>query len=381
MKEVFKKWLFLKDVNLIDVALAVVVSNYFLDADPLWLLIVSPPSGAKTELLRSLDGCKDVYFLSNLTKATLVSGQKGTTEASLLPKLSNNILVMKDFTTVLEMRNDDKAEILAQLREIYDGKYEKAFGTGKVFNWKGHVGFLAGVTPAIDDSILVKQVLGERFILYRTIHDDRKSMTRQALRNTGKEKEMRSELNEIMGSFLSQFQKIERLPECPEQIEEKIIYLADTTALARSSVPRKGTGDKMIKYVPDPELPPRLAKQFKLLACGLTLVRDKIQVTEDEYQVLKKIALDTIPNHRKVAIKALLIDEWLKTREVADKIRYPVTTTRIILEDLHVLRIAERRFKGGMELSETSQNTPYEWTINFDFHDNLAGAGFAEEEF
>ncbi|MBI2485498.1 MAG: hypothetical protein HYW01_00765 [Deltaproteobacteria bacterium] len=372
--------MYLNDADLIDVALAVVVANYFVDADQLWLLIVAPSSGAKTELLRSLDGGKDIYFLSNLTKATLISGQKGNIEASLLPKLSNHVLVMKDFTTVLEMRADDKAEILAQLREIYDGKYEKAFGTGKVFRWKGHVGFLAGVTIVIDDSLLVKQVLGERFILYRTIHENRKSMTRQALRNTGKEKDMRNELNKIMRKFLNQFQRVDKLPDCPEEIEEKIIYLADTTALSRSSVPREGTGDKIIKYVPDPELPTRLAKQFKLLACGLALVRNKSQITEDEYRVLRKIALDTIPNQRKIAIKVLLTDDWLKTREVADKIRYPVTTTRIILEDLHVLRIADRRFEGGKNAVETAQTTPYEWGINFDFHETLAGAGFTADE-
>ncbi len=380
VKQVFKKWLFLKDDNLIDVSLAVIVANYFLDADPLWLLIVAPSSGAKTEVLRSLDGCRNVYFLSNLTKATLVSGQKGENDASLLPKLSSHILVMKDFTTVLEMRADDKAEILAQLREIYDGKYEKAFGTGKVFKWKGHVGFLAGVTTAIDDSLLVKQVLGERFILYRTIHEDRKSMTRQALRNTGKEKDMRNDLNQIFKDFLNQFQKVDRLLNCPDNIEENIIYLADLTAVARSSVPREGTGDRIIKYVPDPELPPRLAKQFKLLACGLALVREKGHVTDDEYYILKKIAFDTVPKQRKIAIKALLSDDWLKTREVADKIRYPVSTTKIILEDLHVLGIAERRFQGGREAGETSQTTPYEWIISPDFYENILNAGFKDDE-
>lgn len=381
IKEVFKRWLLLKDDNLIDVVLATVLVNYFLDHDPLWLLIVSASSGTKTEILRSLDGCKNIYFLSNLTKATLISGQKAKKDVSLLPKLTDQILVLKDFTTVLEMRADDQAEIFAQLREIYDGKYDKAFGTGKVFNWRGHVGILAGVTPVIDERISIKQILGERFILYRTVHEERKAMAKRAFDNEGSEKQMRAELHEAMKTFLNQIQPGAGLPGCPEEIKNKVVCLADITALARSSVPREGTGDRAIKYVPDPELPPRLAKQFKLLACGLSLVRGKTEVTEDEYHVLKKIALDTIPNQRKIVIKALLTDEWLKTREVADRIRYPVATTRILLEDLNVLGITDRQFEGGKSASEIYQNTPYEWAMNKDFFDNLAEAEINENDF
>lgn len=240
---------------------------------------------------------------------------------------------------------------------------------------------MAGVTPVIDDSLLVKSILGERFILYRAVHDDREAMTRQALKNTGKEKEMRSELNKVVKDFLSQFQKVDNLPDCPEEIEEKMIYLADITARIRSSVPREGTGNKDIKYVPDPELPPRLAKQFKLLACGLALVRDRAQVTEDEYCVLRKIALDTAPRHRTMVLKALLNAEyWLKTREVADKIRYPSTTTKIILEDLYVLKIAERRFVDSKDESDTSQKISYEWSINTEFWETVSKVGFALDE-
>ncbi len=74
--EVFKRWLLLKDPYLVEVVLASVVAN-LLGGDPLWLLIVAPPSSAKTEILRALSRVPWIYLLSNLTANTLLSGQQG----------------------------------------------------------------------------------------------------------------------------------------------------------------------------------------------------------------------------------------------------------------------------------------------------------------
>ena len=127
----FARWLELPPVELgsphesIDVALAVVTANR-MEGDPLWMFLVAPPSGGKTEVLRSLDDVPDVYPLSSLTAQTFASGfeRKGT-EASLLPKIDGKTLTMKDFGTVLSMYREKKAEILAQLREIYDVSFAK----------------------------------------------------------------------------------------------------------------------------------------------------------------------------------------------------------------------------------------------------------------
>jgi hypothetical protein len=134
----------------VDMALATVIANR-MDGDPLWVFLVAPPSGGKTEVIRALDEAGDVYPLSSLTAQTFASGfeRKGT-ETSLLPKIDGKTLTMKDFGTVLTMYREKKAEILAQLREIYDGGFIKEFGNGKTFRWSGKVGLLAGVTPIID---------------------------------------------------------------------------------------------------------------------------------------------------------------------------------------------------------------------------------------
>lgn len=90
------------------------------------------------------------------------------------------------------MRRDDREEILAQLREIADGRFDKEFGNDKVVHWKGKIGLLAGATPIIDEYFSVKQVLlGDRFIIYRPSHDNRIEMARKAIKNSSKERIMR----------------------------------------------------------------------------------------------------------------------------------------------------------------------------------------------
>ncbi|MFC1693441.1 toprim domain-containing protein, partial [Candidatus Latescibacterota bacterium] len=143
VKTVVKKWLYFEDYSVVDVCLAVIIANR-MQADPLWMFLIAPPGGSKTELLRALK-CEGVtYELSSLTEHTLVSGLQGVKD--MLFELNDKVVIMKDFTTVLSMRSDPRLVILGQLREIYDGQYKAEFGNRKKINWEGKVGFLAGVT-------------------------------------------------------------------------------------------------------------------------------------------------------------------------------------------------------------------------------------------
>ena len=135
LKKTIHKWFYIENDTLVDIVVATYIANR-LPGDPVWLIIIAPSSNTKTELLRSFYGHKNAYFISNLTPSTLVSGlkiDKGP-EPSLLPKLNDKLVVLKDFTSVLSMRSENQQEILAQLREAYDGQYTKIFGTGKAIN-------------------------------------------------------------------------------------------------------------------------------------------------------------------------------------------------------------------------------------------------------
>src|SRR5438093_1404221 len=108
---------------------------------------------------------------------------------------------MGDLYKPLEGQRDERQKILAQLREIYDGRFDQAWGTGKELHWQGRLGFIAGVTQAIDKHQAAMAILGERFIAFRPIMPDRREMARYALRSQGKRLEMRRGLTVAIHGF------------------------------------------------------------------------------------------------------------------------------------------------------------------------------------
>src|SRR5690606_15082286 len=116
-----------------------------------------------------------VYHAATLTPAALLSGTPNKEKAAdsrggLLRQVGDfGILVCKDFGSVLSMRPDSRAEVLAALREIYDGSWTRHVGTdgGKILTWAGKLGLVFGVTPALDSHHAVIGAMGERFVLCR----------------------------------------------------------------------------------------------------------------------------------------------------------------------------------------------------------------------
>jgi hypothetical protein len=323
-----------------------VVAGHWLGGDPVWGLMVASPAGSKTEIIRSLESVPGVYPLSELTARTFASGlQSDKRDPSLLTRLSDQVLTLKDFTTVLTMHREERQAILSQLREIFDGRFDKAWGTGKEMHWQGRLGFLAGVTPIIDLHHAVHQVLGERFVLFRMPQPDRQRMAEQALRGRGREVDMRSELKAIVASFMASL-NYDHPPSLPAALETRLATLADLVARARSGVVRDRRS-RDLELAPDPEGPARLVKQLAGLTIGHAFIRQVSQVEEADYALAHKVALDCLPEIRRKVFESLSTQkESLTTSDVAQAIRYPTTTTRRALEDFAALGVAEVK-KGG----------------------------------
>jgi hypothetical protein len=327
VEAVYMKWYQLDDLEPVHVALGTVAANQ-LEGDPLWQFLVAAPGSLKTEIIRSLSGIDCIYPLSNLTPQTFASGfQTKGEEPSLLMKLDGRVLSLKDFTTVLTMHRDKRGEILAQLREIYDGHYRKEFGNAKVVDWTGKLGLIAGVTPIIDTYHSVAQVLGERFLLYRLRAPDALTVAKRSMRQQGAESVMREQIVAI-----------------PETIEDRLAALAVFTAKARSGVVWDARGSD-IEYVPEPEGPGRLAKQFATLARGLAVVRDTAAVSETDYATVHRVAHDTVPAHRHVVIDHLVRKyggDPVATPDIGTATGYPTNTARRYLLELAAMKIVER---------------------------------------
>ena len=336
-----QKHLAIPDVEAVDVIFATAIAIH-LPGDPLWLYVVAPPGGSKTELLRGI-ASERVMTLSTLTPNTLISGLKGDPEkVDLLPKLDGKLLVIKDFTSILSKKPEDATAIFADLREAYDGYLEKSFGSGVgTKGYHSRFGIIAAVTPAIDMVRNVHSLLGERFLRVNIRSDEEKAIKR-ASEAEGTERAMRDEMTSVIGDYYARV---------PEWIDDSVVIeqrqleqmraLAQVSATLRTSVQRDRR--RSVLYPPEPEIGTRLVKQLMRLAKALANWRERHLVTAEDYITVRRVALDGIPKQRIACLRTLLsADGWMTTKQVGEETTQSTDTVREVLEDLWMLRVIER---------------------------------------
>lgn len=344
--EAYRKWLHVPDENVIDMMYGAVFANR-LPGDPLWMFFVAPPGWCKTELLLTLSEGPGITTTTSLTPQTLVSGANfaGGGDPSLIPRLDGKVLIIKDFTTILNKMFAEREEIFGILRDAYDGKTEKIFGNGVVRRYKSKFGVLAAVTPVIEMMSETHPAMGERFLSYKFPLNrcplSNVEYVRRAMANVTHETTMRAELLEVGKAALNR--KFEAFPMVPEEIQTKILYAAQWVAMMRGSVLReKYTGD--VAFKPFQELGTRLAKQLQKQAMGVAMFRGAGQVSDMHYKQIIKLAKDTVPTKYEELFRLILHDKYARTngvtaQEAAKLTETPVGLVRRTLEDLHLLRV------------------------------------------
>jgi len=348
-----KKWLQIEDEDVLDIILAGLIGEK-IGGDPLWIFLIAPPGGTKTELLRSFSG-DYVLHLSDMTSKTLISGlmigegKKRRKIEDLLPQLDRKILVFKDFTTLLEKGRDERREIIAQFRDAYDGSYAKKLGTiDKTISYKSRFGLIAGVTPVIDKHWKVMQQLGERFLKVRW-NEDMDKITKRAREIEGKESAMREELKENSDYFIESLEFNNAPQFNDEEFGDLISDIAKFVAYARTPISiQPGNKDFYFDYIPTPEMPTRLVKQLKKLAKCLALVRGKLNVTKDEIKTVLRVAKDTVPPDRMAILEVIQSSEnnsllGCSRNRINELVKIPKTSIRRILDQLKTLDLIEEK--------------------------------------
>jgi hypothetical protein len=353
VKNTYEKWLYLEgDGEVIDVVFAAAIDRR-VKGDPLWLFLIAASGGTKTEIVRNIKN-KDIYTLDSVTAHSFVSGKidkddNGTPVPveGILKEIDGKVLILKDFTVLLSKRQEDRDEIFSQFRSLYDGYIEFAFGTSSTpVRIKANIGLIAAVTPAIDAYTKIYLTLGERFLKIRH-HPDPKKATHEALSNMGKEDEMRTELTYATSRFLTALQINDELPPISESYSLLIEDIAYTVAILRTPVPMNVWKFEMNNTAkPVTEYPTRLAKQLKKLACSLSIIRGKKEVTIEEIKTMKRVARDTCVPDRILIVEALMPKagaeaESFTTRDIANKIKIPLTSCWRELKEMEVLYLVE----------------------------------------
>lgn len=365
--KVYRKWLHLPNTDAIDVMLATAMSQE-MDGPPVWMFLVSPPGGAKTITLSGLTDYEKAYSTSSLTAHALISGsnERGAADPSLVPRLNGKVLVIKDFTSILNMRENEKEEIFGILRDAYDGRCGKVFGNGVERNYESHFTIIAAVTPSIYEVGSRHAALGERFLKYvmgdNLHHHQEEDIISRAIENVDKDTRIKEELASVTGVFLQYgFDNI-KPPKLDNVLHQRIIRLAQLGARLRGTVSRNQYHQDEMTGRPFAEVGSRLGIQLSKIARSLSLIRGKTLVGEFEYSLVKKIMLDTVSQRNEDIVRAMWLygqDKALTLQDLAAHTRYPTTTLRRLLEDMNLLKVVRREGKSGSGFSHSWRLTDY----------------------
>jgi hypothetical protein len=349
VENVYARWLHDGDKVTTRVVHAVYVANMVLPGDPVWMMLVGGSGQGKTERIAPLAIMPHVELASTLSgDAALLSATSRRDRAEhahggLLRRIGDKgILVIKDFTSILEMDRTARGQVLAALREVYDGRWDREVGTdgGQTLKWAGKCGLLAGTTAAIDRAYGVMNDMGPRSLFLRLPAAKLDKVAGSALDHMGRESTMRAELAAATAGLLTHLPG--RPHEISGEVRDGLIGLASLVSQARSPVHRDYKGE--IELVGDAEAPTRIIKQLGQIwrACGLLGLGQ-----DSSWEVVRRCALDSIPKLRGAVIRYLAqLDAQADTTTIGTGVVHPTRTVRRALEDLAAHGVLNRQSAG-----------------------------------
>ena len=341
--EVARKWLGDEyDLDALDITL-IAAAVERLDGDPLWLLVISGSGNAKTETVQALGHQAHVTSTITSTGALLSASPKKERAADatggLLRKIgSRGVLVIKDVTSILSQDRNTRAEVLAALREVYDGRWERNVGTdgGRTLTWEGRIVVVGAVTTAWDRAHDVISAMGDRFVLLRMdSNDGRMAAGRRSIGNTGSEVEMRAELCDAVAGVLVGVDPSDVVTLDDEEVET-LLLAADIVTRGRTGVDFDYRGDVIDAHAP--EMPTRFAKQLAQVVrggCAIGLPRDEAM------RLAIRCARDSMPPLRLDILLDVAAHPGSTTTQVRKRIGKPRATVDRQLQSLHMLQLLE----------------------------------------
>jgi hypothetical protein len=331
------------DLDALHVVLAAAAVEQ-LNGDPLWVLVISGSGNAKTETVQTLGGA-GAYVTSTITSiGALLSASSRRDKAKdatggLLRKLGDRgVLVIKDVTSIISQDRNTRGEVLAALREVYDGRWERNVGTdgGRTLTWTGRIAVIGAVTTAWDKAHDVIASMGDRFVLIRVdSNEGRVQAGRRSIGNTGSEEQMRAELAAVVAGVLAGVQKCTPVDMTYDETD-RLLAAADVVTIGRTGVEYDYRGDVIDAHAP--EMPTRFAKQLA------QVVRGAIAIGIDRDEAIRlaiRCARDSMPPLRLAILLDVAAHPLSTTSDVRKRLDKPRATVDRQLQSLHILGLLE----------------------------------------
>lgn len=298
---------------MVDVILASIIANSIQIGDPVWLTLIGPSSGGKSQIIRPFaKGNEDyIHRVDDLTPNTLLSGTLGL-EHSLLGRIGKaGIISMDDLTVLFSKNAEQRGEILSQFRMIYDGYFSKSSGNRKEdIAWQGYVGMIAGSTPSIYRIFNEVADMGERFISYRMksldVHKAVEFVSKNSFTSTELNNTLAGLVRDFVPPLIQGLPPKEDLPSLHPDTVQVIQEVSEYMTLLRTPVhtdERSGLVDEF----PEPEMPFRVMKQLTYLARGMQCMVENPNepLPEDMTRALKWTAYSLANDKRRAFLKAV----------------------------------------------------------------------------
>jgi len=362
LQECVGEYVYTEDNGMSRIAMASIIATRMKLGDPVWMLLIGPSSGGKSQILRpiALTDEKFIHRIDDVTENTFLSGAKaakGQKDISLLKRIgSNGIIVISDFTVIFSKSSETKTAVLSQMRMIYDGEMVKYSGSSsEPISWKGYMGVLAGSTPSIYSHFEEVADMGERFIYYRMKPYDVEKATRISLHRTVFGKELDGILSDMYGEYIKEsvMSANGEVPPLSEEVDERILTIAMFAALLRTPT-HYDRFSKSVDRVPVSEAPMRVALQLRAIARALSVMAHhdtgSWELEEADIRYLEWCAYSLANEERRACLRvlgALGYRETLSTQMIADAIGLSTPITGISLQSLAAVGILERSGSGN----------------------------------
>lgn len=316
-----------------------------LPTNPLWLFIASGSSAGKTMVIELFENIPGFTQIDNMTTNSLQSGMKRTDKSpSLLKRLPDySFIVFKDFTSMMSKNPEVLAELMGQLRVLYDGSMVKLTGgqeesqkfTGKVSMLGAGTGVLYSKNDQFAD-------MGQRMVIYNFEPADDYAISKFKKAHRKDDRKAKKEILQTMfKEYVASIEvpsKFEDLPDIDDQTWDDLTDVAHLATTARSPVTRNKYGQK--NEVLDKGFKESFTRMFDQLcvtAYGLILQNPDRKLTQADRKLLYKLSLDCIDPKKKAVLRALTrFSSGGGPEEIATEIGFTKGSAEQFTEDLMI---------------------------------------------
>lgn len=277
--------------------------------DQLWLLLIGPPSSAKTSLCEAIAANRQ-YVLPKDSLTGIFSGWQAGLEKgenlSMVAEMHNKTVVFKDGDTLL--RNPQQAQIMSQLRALYDRHYRQQYKNKMSKDWEGinTTVIIAGTATLLE---LDAAERGARYLMIdiqpTEDYDLEDEINRRAANRSFDNMNIHANgtletkdapevvrLKQLTAGYISYLREnalslINTIQDPGSKARDLCCDLATFCSYMRCRIP-KGQDEKVER-----ERPYRLTSQLVRLAKGLAVVYNRTTINDEILQHVRSIALDT----------------------------------------------------------------------------------------